>query len=352
MQHILSENTLTVIMDNGMPRSLHRGACGEEAWARALHAVHNDDYETIEDILDKPRGINRYFEEHGIQVVDGVLRYGDKELNSYAATKAIQFVEQGLPAGALINFLKRVEQNPSYRAVQDLYKFLEFNGMPLTPEGHFMAYKKVRRVCETRPPMSGAVYQFVDIYTQQICNDPGENVWMPRNQVDENPDRTCSRGLHVCSYDYLPKFGRENGDTVVMVSVDPADVVAIPHEYDNAKMRVCAYKVVREIPEWRGHTWDSGVVEEHPNHEEMEDDEPDDDEFGVQQEEDYLGTTVKQLLDELNNASGEGKDRFHERVIFVARALDQIPPLSTEMRMRFLLKNDHTPDQIRARFCG
>jgi hypothetical protein len=68
---------------------------------------------------------------------------------------------------------------------------------------------------------------------------------VPRNCVDEDPDRTCSHGLHVCSFDYLPHFSHANGH-VVVCKVNPADVVAIPRDYNNTKMRVCRYEVVGE----------------------------------------------------------------------------------------------------------
>jgi hypothetical protein len=33
----------------------------------------------------------------------------------------------------------------------------------------------------------------------------------------------------------------------MIVAVDPKDVVAVPTDYDNAKMRVCRYTIVGEV---------------------------------------------------------------------------------------------------------
>ena len=68
--------------------------------------------------------------------------------------------------------------------------------------------------------------------------------------MDEDSTRTCSFGLHVCSYDYLPNFGTGGGDRVVICEVNPRDVVAIPQDYNNTKMRVCKYKVIAEVEDY------------------------------------------------------------------------------------------------------
>ena len=75
-------------------------------------------------------------------------------------------------------------------------------------------------------------------------NAVGDTLSMPRNAVDEDKNRTCSAGLHFCSYSYLPHFG---GERIVVVKINPRDVVAIPADYNNAKGRTCRYEVVEEL---------------------------------------------------------------------------------------------------------
>jgi hypothetical protein len=50
--------------------------------------------------------------------------------------------------------------------------------------------------------------------------------------------------LHVCSQSYLGHFG---GDRVIVCKINPKDVVSVPADYNNAKMRVCRYEVVSEL---------------------------------------------------------------------------------------------------------
>ena len=132
-------------------------------------------------------------------------------------------------------FIKNLYQNPSYKSVQQLYGFLEANDLPITQNGTFLAYKKVR-------------YDYLDIHSASFDNSIGKTVSMLRNMVEDDPEKTCSAGLHVCSYSYLDNYAESALDRVVICEVNPKDVVSIPVDYNNAKMRVCEYKVVDEIP--------------------------------------------------------------------------------------------------------
>jgi len=67
----------------------------------------------------------------------------------------------------------------------------------------------------------------------------GEPQTQPRESCDPNPRVSCSRGLHVGSYDYVSGYGR-NMDTILATLVSPRDVVAVPQS-QNSKMRTCKY---------------------------------------------------------------------------------------------------------------
>jgi hypothetical protein len=150
-------------------------------------------------------------------------------------------------------FIRRLEANPSFKVVRSLYDFLAANNIPLTNDGYFLAYKKV-------------AYDYTDIHSHTFDNTPnitearknyqlGDDIYdlklpkMPRNEVEDDPEKTCSDGLHVCSKDYLRHYGshQSNTDRIVICKVDPTNVVSIPLDYNNAKMRVSAYDVVDEL---------------------------------------------------------------------------------------------------------
>lgn len=67
----------------------------------------------------------------------------------------------------------------------------------------------------------------------------GEPQPMPREECDPSIRHSCSRGLHVGSYDYVSKFGSTR-DTILACLVSPRDIVALPKS-DRSKLRTCLY---------------------------------------------------------------------------------------------------------------
>lgn len=174
-----------------------------------------------------------------IRVVGDKLFYGERELRTGLATRIVKLMNEGREnfAKPLIAFMENVLLNPSNRAVEGLYEWLEKSNLPITPDGCFIAWKIVGP-------------NFKDVYTGTFDNSPGKVVEVARNQVDENPERTCSHGLHICSSEYLPHYGHSGGGRrIVIVKVNPRDVVAFPKDYNTAKGRVCRYEVLEEVSE-------------------------------------------------------------------------------------------------------
>lgn len=156
------------------------------------------------------------------------------KVNNKLTTRVIAMVRDGeTGVTTLLNFMEKLMENPSRRAVEELYGFLEANDIKIVESGDFIAWKKVRS-------------DYLDIHSGTIDNSPGKSPRVARNMVDEDSNRTCSYGLHVCSKSYLPNFGN-GGSRVVSVLVNPADVVAIPADYNNAKMRCAGYTVLDEV---------------------------------------------------------------------------------------------------------
>lgn len=157
------------------------------------------------------------------------------EVHNSLATRVIDLVRNGdSGVQTLLNFMEKLMENPSRRAVNELYGFLEANDIQIAEDGDFYAWKKVRS-------------DYLDIHSGTMDNSVGTTPRVSRNMVDENSERTCSYGLHVCSKSYLPKFGSAAENRILKVKVNPADVVAIPKDYNNAKMRCAGYYVVEDV---------------------------------------------------------------------------------------------------------
>ena len=158
------------------------------------------------------------------------------KVNGKLTNRILDLIRQGdVGYKTLVNFLEKLMENPSRRAVEELYGFLDANDIVICEDGFFYAWKKVAS-------------NFMDIHSGTISNAVGTSPRVARNMVDENSNVTCSYGLHVCSKSYLRNFGSGGGgDRVVKVKVNPADVVAIPADYNNAKMRCCGYEVIEDV---------------------------------------------------------------------------------------------------------
>jgi hypothetical protein len=83
----------------------------------------------------------------------------------------------------------------------------------------------------------------VDCHTGRVAQRVGSKVQMADNMVDPDRRKECSNGLHIARRSYLRGFG---GDAIVLVKIEPEDVIAVP-EYDNSKMRVCAYHIIADV---------------------------------------------------------------------------------------------------------
>lgn len=223
---------LTVVL-HGVPYNVDKG---HEIYPEMVDAINRNAPEwEIEELLT---ALQKKVEAATKLTTDmvysgGVVIYKGDVLSGYAVDKLIELIEGGWDVQPLAKFLEKLQNNPSNQTVENLYQFLEYGKIPLTTDGNFLAYKAIRK-------------DWKDIHSGTMDNSIGNVVEMPRLKVDDRRDVTCSHGLHVCSFDYLPHFAHADGH-VVICEIDPADVVAIPSDYNNTKMRVSKYKVVGEL---------------------------------------------------------------------------------------------------------
>jgi len=225
--HVLTETSLTLIMDNETYTADHTSS----KWDLIVTAVKDEDWDNILDLINMSKVINTYGEGK-ISVTDGVVYYGDQELHNSLTERLVRMMTEGFNISPMVNFLENLMKNPSGRAVKELYRFLECNSLPLTDDGCFVAYKNVND-------------NFRDHRTNSFDNSVGAVCQMERNQVMDDPTVTCAEGLHFCSIEYLNQMWGHQGHTM-LVKIDPADVVSIPIDYDNSKGRCCRYTVIAE----------------------------------------------------------------------------------------------------------
>lgn len=131
-------------------------------------------------------------------------------------------------------FMKRLSDEIENRGhtVQELLRFMEKADLPIAEDGSIIAYKTLRKTTE-----EGV---FVDCHSRKVRQKLGSRVSMPMKDVDDSRRTQCSTGLHIARRTYLRWF---SGDVIVLVKIDPCDVIAVPLGEPD-KMRVMAYHIV------------------------------------------------------------------------------------------------------------
>ncbi len=239
LPHIFNGNGTISIMIDGKMKPIDTAHGNYDAIKNAIISCEWDIIPNLINIKEQVESAIQASTTAGkVTIENGEVFYNNKAIHNSLTARIIDMARQGFDIGYMVKFLENLMKNPSYRAVNELYGFLESGSIPITENGTFLAYKKIRN-------------NWTDIHSGTFDNSIGAVCEMPRNMVDEDSSRTCSAGLHVCSYDYLAHFSRDNNDRVVICEINPADVVSIPADYNNTKMRVCKYTVIGEVEDYK-----------------------------------------------------------------------------------------------------
>lgn len=182
--------------------------------------------------FNKKAKVTEYVSGSDITIKNQSIYYKGIKQSGKLVDQILKAIKNKKRASHLIKFMNKLMSNPSYHIHTRLFDFLEHNDIEIDKDGDFIAFKNINS-------------NFTDIYTGLIDNSVGKFVSMDRNLVDDNDRNTCSAGLHVCAKSYLKSYSRSNGHTV-KVKVDPKNVVSIPVDYNNAKMRTCGYLVLEK----------------------------------------------------------------------------------------------------------
>ena len=230
MNYIVSGNgTMTIVVDN----QSYTIGYDHPNYLAIKECINSNDSENIVSLMDIPSAIENYAEGK-VSVTDGVLRYEDEEIHNTLTDRIMSMMRDGFAFQPMVKFLANVLENHSNRAVQELYTFLENKNLPITEDGCFLAYKAVTD-------------DYKDKWTRQIDNSVGETVSMPRRKVNDDCGMSCSDGLHCGALEYVEGYRSEHsGDRVVIVKVNPKDVVSVPTDCECQKVRTCEYQVIAD----------------------------------------------------------------------------------------------------------
>jgi hypothetical protein len=188
MNYIVSGNgTITIVIDN---QSFTVGY-DHPNYMGIKECIVNNDTENIVELIDIPSAIEDYAEGK-VTVTDGILRYDGEEIHNSLTERIMGMMRNGF----------------AYKAVTSDY---------------------------------------FDKWSRTIDNSVGETVSMQRRKVNDDCGVGCSDGLHCGALEYVESYRAEHaGDRVVIVKVNPKDVVSVPTDCECQKVRTCEYQVVAD----------------------------------------------------------------------------------------------------------
>lgn len=256
--YIIQGSNITVVV-NGKPSTLSEGQMGYD---KLREAIKTKNWAVIPDLVSPTKVIAKFVSGH-IQIVDGVMFHRGTEVHNSLARRIASMCQEGFDIDPMVKFFNKLQANPSRRACEEIYNFMEKCNLPITEDGNFLAYKKVRSDymdCHSGTVLNAPYSKLTSAQLASLMSTTAVHgakkevtvdivsgkvrVSMPRNMVDDVADNHCSVGLHFCSFEYLKSF---SGDRIVVLEIDPSDVVSIPTDYNFAKGRTSSYLVVDEI---------------------------------------------------------------------------------------------------------
>lgn len=293
---ILTENSLTVSVE-GKTYTINSG---HPSWRQAIESLKRKDYQALKDLVSVQKAFCSFTGDK-VKVIDNQVFFNGEPIHNYLSDKILSFMEKGLPHESLIKFLERLMANPSRRAVNELYAFLSHKNLPVTDAGTFLAYKSVRS-------------DYTDHHSGNFNNSIGNTLEMTRKNVCDDHNQGCSVGFHAGSLEYASSFG--GADSILLiVEIDPADVVSVPSDCNCQKLRTCKYTVVAKydgpLPEHYTKDAQSAYDPQDDSEDEEYDDDSDwdEDEESDDESEDQVSVTV-QVGNKSHKFVRDGKGRF------------------------------------------
>lgn len=183
---------------------------------------------------------------------DGSVDLGNGVILPDSFRRMLLTVTEDKDIKAVIRFGKKLAKNPLPHAQEALIEWIVKNpSLAITNNGNVVGYRGL--LPDFTSIHSGyGIVNGEHLEDAHLDNTPGNVIEFPREMIDHDPNRHCSVGLHVGTWDYASSFSR--GRTV-LVTFSPTDVVSPPTDSAQSKIRVCKMisraEITSSLPEDR-----------------------------------------------------------------------------------------------------
>lgn len=222
--YTLTNESISVIAA-GKPRVAQKGSV---LFNQLRAACLAEDWDAVESLLEPKDAMVNWLNGSPFSIAaDGRVCLGVEILPDAMQERMKTMADAGEDPMPIACFYQKLARNPSARSVEQLFGFLKHTGIPIEPDGTFLAYKGVNE-------------NFTDCHSGLIDNSVGTVHKMPRNKISDDPRHACHFGFHVGALSYAGSFGPRT----IVCRVDPMNVVCVPYDESERKMRVCEYEVI------------------------------------------------------------------------------------------------------------
>lgn len=168
--------------------------------------------------------------EDDLVITNGKIFYRGKEVDEAVCKYVAKLQSMNADITGMKKYIGRMYNNVSEEARDQQFRFINLHHLVVDPEGYIIAYKAVKN-------------NYMDKHSGTISYEVGNIVKMKRSEVDDDTKTGCSKGLHAGSLKYVYSYGSSD-DRIIIVRIDPADVVCIPKDCNFQKMRCCRLQVL------------------------------------------------------------------------------------------------------------
>lgn len=254
-----------LVMEEGGKTSLTIYYAGETYTADDTHPIWEqiiegafDGDESIFDLFNIGLAVGKRLSlSSRVSYANGYLFLDDDLVADGLAKHVVRMVMAEEDVAPWVALLENIQQNPSVNSRGQLFNYIDRNQITITREGELVLYKYVYRnhdeefksvsdpekVAAYRSGNAGpAIVNGVPHRSGCVPQDIGDVVSMPRSEVTDDPDIACSSGLHVGAWAYIQGY-----ECKLEIHVHPRDVVSVPSDSQERKVRVCKYRIIGEV---------------------------------------------------------------------------------------------------------
>jgi hypothetical protein len=117
--YLIQGNNITVVIGN-KPHTISKTHI---TYDKVKEAIKAGDWDLVKDIIE-PKQVVLNYGKGNVSVKGETLYWKGEVLNSGLAIRMIAMLQEGFPIEPMVMFMENLFQNPSKRAVDELYGFL------------------------------------------------------------------------------------------------------------------------------------------------------------------------------------------------------------------------------------